>query len=107
MRMIVCAHPSFIHLGRFEIDDMTERTVRYGRVLHLYYATSANSGSEFMRYADAHARVIYSIYLSSRSMTVTAQKCYDIGGNIINIFDVKMPLRRRRRRTTSCENSDD
>jgi len=24
------AHPSFIHWGRFEIDDMTERTVRYG-----------------------------------------------------------------------------
>jgi len=24
------AHPSFIHLGRFEIDDMTEETVQYG-----------------------------------------------------------------------------
>ena len=24
------AHPSFIHLGRFEIDDMTEGTVQYG-----------------------------------------------------------------------------
>ena len=23
------AHPSFIHLGRFEIDDMTERTVQH------------------------------------------------------------------------------
>ena len=24
------AHPSFIHLGRFEIDDMTKGTVQYG-----------------------------------------------------------------------------
>jgi len=42
-------------LGGFEIDDMTERTVRYNGVLHLYYATSANGGSEFMQCADAHA----------------------------------------------------
>jgi len=43
----------------------------------IYYATSTNNGSKFVQYADAHTRGIYSIYLSSRSMTVTAQKCYE------------------------------
>jgi len=34
-----------------ELDDMTECCI--------YYATSANSGSEFVQYADAHTREIY------------------------------------------------
>ena len=52
-----------------ELDDMTE--------CGIYYATSANSGSEFVQYADAHTQRVYCICLSSRSMTVTAQRCYE------------------------------
>jgi len=76
------AHPSFIHLGRFEIDDMTggtvqyggtevvdsERTVRYDGMLQIVNQSSCGM------LMHTHGK-IYSIYLSSRSMTVTAQKC--------------------------------